>query len=115
MPNPKPKAESEVDPFYLDVVFPDPKNILRNIPLAVEDIAQDCLFVFDANALLTPFRVGKDSINDIQRVLQVLSNAKRLLVPAQALREYAKNRTARILDAYEHVQRFMTQIQQSPT
>lgn len=50
------------------------------------------LVVLDANVLLAPYRTSAAALDEIKRIYAKLKREGRLLVPAQAAREFAKNR-----------------------
>lgn len=85
--------------FYLDTIFPDSK-FLRNIYMAYSEIQNSCLFVLDANILLSPYSVSEKSFDDIKTIYTKLRTSNRLFVPFRAVQEYARNRGNRIKDLY---------------
>lgn len=109
-PKSKPESDEAYDPLVLDKTFPQPERILKTVHPSTKEIASDCLFVLDANTLLAPFAVGKDSLADVDRVFRSLVKEQRLYVPAQAVREYARHRSRKVAEVYEHLKRRMTAI-----
>lgn len=104
----KKERPKDFDPFYLEQIFPDPKLILTYTPPPIAEIAKDCVFVLDTNALLAPFSIGKDSFTELADILRKLAKAKRLAVPAQAVREFAKNRADKIREVHTYVLKLTT-------
>src|SRR4051812_48340415 len=76
------------DQWRLEKIYGDPASILIK-PAKVNDLLDDCVFVFDTPALFTPYESNKATIVEIERVLKPLAEKKRLLVPERALREFA--------------------------
>ncbi len=63
----------------------------------------DCIFVFDANVLLAPYEVGQESVDNISEIYMRIANSNRLFAPAQAVREFGKNRTRKIADMHDQI------------
>ena len=63
------------------------------------------LFVLDANALLAPFGVGKVGQEEIARLYSALREHGRLYAPEHALREYLRNRSQKIADMHDRLNR----------
>lgn len=65
---------------------------------SVEQVKNKCLFVLDTNALLLPYTTSSKSIDEIKKVYAKLIKEKRLFIPGQVAREFAKNRPEKIKD-----------------
>lgn len=63
------------------------------------------LIVLDTNALLVPYRVGKQSLEDIKSALAEYKAQGRLVVPAEVALEYARNRPEEIKKAYDAIEK----------
>lgn len=61
------------------------------------------LFVLDTNALLVPYGTDPASLDAIRATYTKLLSENRLIVPAQAAREFAKNRPERLKVAYDQL------------
>ena len=97
------QSNSEFDPFILDKIFPDPLLALSHCPPSLAELCKDCLYAFDANALITPFQIGGKSSGDVTKVFKTLSGQDRLFAPHRALQEFVKNRTKVLADVHAHL------------
>jgi hypothetical protein len=111
----KPEKPTDLDPFIIEKTFPQPEAILSTVHPAVSDIAKDCLFTLDANALLVPFNVGADSFSDIEKVLRQKVKEDRLYVPAQSVREYARHRSKKVADVHDYLKNLLQLLDGLPT
>jgi hypothetical protein len=92
-----PVKESSTEIWTLEDVFPDVDRLLSpSEPVTAAD--DDVLVVLDTNALLLPFRVGKQELPQINGVYEKLIGAGRLFVPARVVREFIKNRDGRLAE-----------------
>ncbi|MDC6379923.1 PIN domain-containing protein [Pseudomonas graminis] len=82
--------------FRAQRVLPDAVKAfsLRSRPLA--EAIGDADIVLDTNALLIPYGAGAASLNQIIDILSRLANENRIYLPAQAAREFVKNRPNKI-------------------
>jgi len=110
----KPSKPANYDQFIIEKVFPSPESLLKTVYPPLNELLKDCLFVLDANTMLAPFLVGKDSLQDVAAVLKQLVEKDRLFLPEQAIREYARHRAAKIADAYGHIKQCLSEIPQKP-
>ena len=62
----------------------------------MEEIKNECFVVLDTNVLLVPYTVSKTSLQAIRNAYLQLIELKRLVVPGQVAREFAKNRPNKI-------------------
>src|SRR5205807_1282360 len=63
-------------------------------PLA--DVSRGGLVVLDANALLFPYATSKQSLETIKKTYRKLAVEKRLVIPGQVAREFAKHRSEKL-------------------
>lgn len=87
------------DPFYRDKVFPDPLAVFSFLPEPLDKIKDTCLVVIDTNALLLPYKVGKETLYDLSIVYNQLAHENRLFIPAQVAREFAAWRFPKLTEA----------------
>ena len=80
--------------------FPDARTLLQAQFERVENVFQDCVFVLDTNALLVPFSIGKESIEQIRQTYDKLVSDGRLTIPGQVVREFAFNRPNKLSELY---------------
>ena len=95
----------EYDPFITYSVFPDARSVfaLRLKPL--EEAKESAIVVLDTNALLVPYSIGKESLDQIGATYRYLVETERLIVPGQVAREFAKNRAQKIGEIFQQLSR----------
>lgn len=98
-------GNEKIDIFISNNVFPKPENIFKTPRRNLEDIKNDCIVVLDTNVLLLPFTLNSKSLLEIKDVFQSLVAEGRLFVPAQVVREFAKNRPGKLTDVYQKLSR----------
>ncbi|WP_141620092.1 PIN domain-containing protein [Myxococcus sp. AB036A] len=91
--------------LILDSVYKDPESVFSFQPKTLGEIKSTALIILDTNVLLLPYKTGKDSLGQIKKVYQHLAQEKRLIIPGQVAREFAKNRTERLKDLYQQISR----------
>jgi rRNA-processing protein FCF1 len=96
---------SNQDIFINNKVFADAKDIFSATVQPVSEIKADCLFVLDTNALLLPYTTSSKSIDEIKKVYARLVSGKRLFIPGQVAREFAKNRPEKIKELFQQLNR----------
>src|SRR5688572_21487729 len=99
----KEEQKNESDPFVLRSIYPDPLALLSAKSFSPTDLAQDCIFLLDTNVLLAPYRVGMESVRDVEKIYKALVQHKRLFVPVRALREFLKNRVSALRESFDQV------------
>lgn len=102
---------AEIDNFWLSEVYPDAGSSLDFCQAPVEQIRDNAIVVLDTNVLLLPYRLGAQSLQEIQKVLSQLTSGDRIFLPAQAAREFLKNRAGRVRDVLRDLERQASQIQ----
>jgi hypothetical protein len=98
-------APTHSDPSYLHQVFPNSETVFDRKQEPIADIKNDCLVALDANVLLLPYQMNKVSLQEVGKVYATLNQAGRLLIPAQAAREFAVNRASKVGDIVSHLRR----------
>lgn len=84
-----------IDPWLLEEVYPNAKDIFTAYtPPAVSE--DKVIIALDTNALLLPYRMNPGNLEAIGKVYKDLSDKKRLVVPARAVREFAKHRDRKL-------------------
>ncbi|AFZ57672.1 DUF4935 domain-containing protein [Anabaena cylindrica FACHB-243] len=104
-PNQGKSEQSEVDIFIANRIFPDATSLFANVLKPVEDIKDNAIIVLDTNTLLVPYTTGTNSLNQIQKIYRELVQNNRLIIPAQAAREFVKNRPTKIAEVYQQLTR----------
>ncbi len=64
------------------------------------------MIVLDTNVLLAPYIIGKeDLLEQCRETYGSLARAKRLIVPGQVVREFARNRQEKLAELYQQLSR----------
>jgi rRNA-processing protein FCF1 len=101
--------------FIANTIYPEAEAIFKAQYKPLEEIKDDCYVVLDTNALLVPYTTGKDSLDQIKRTYTTLLRSKRLVIPAQVAREFAKNRANKITEIYDQLSKKRDKIQSLET
>jgi PIN like domain len=100
----KEKLEKEnFDIFIANSIYPEASSIFTTHLRSLEAIKDDCYIILDTNALLVPYTISKDSLNQIRQTYQNLVERDRLVIPGQVAREFAKNRATRLSELYREL------------
>ena len=98
--------------FKKRAVFTNPTDAFTFKLHSIEDIKNECLFVVDTNILLLPFATGVKSLTAIKTVYESLVADNRLFLPAQVVREFLDNRSQKLSDMNESLQKKLNQTYQ---
>lgn len=93
------------DIFIANTIYPDVEGLFAFSPKSLAELKKDALVVLDTNTLLLPYSIGPNSIKEIKQTYQKLARQKRLFIPGQVVREFAKNRTLKIAELYQQFNR----------
>jgi rRNA-processing protein FCF1 len=99
------KSEDGYDIFIANTTYPEAKAIFSHVISSVNEIVGDCLIVIDTNALLVPYKTGKESLEQIRKTYESLTKADRLFIPGQVAREFARNRAEKITELFQQFSR----------
>jgi hypothetical protein len=88
--------------------YPDTLGILNGEQINMPEFCKKSVFVFDTNSLLVPYKVGKESLNEITRIYQSFSGSDRIFVAAHSLREFAKHRSDKISELFTEVDKTLS-------
>lgn len=102
-PNNDSSPDASVSPFALQNVFPDAQGIFTARYRTVDEIKDSCFVALDANVLLLPYKLAEVSLPDVIDVYRPLAAAGMLAIPAQAAREFAKHRSAKIAELVQYL------------
>ena len=91
------------DIFINNKIFTDAGEVFRTSGKKPIDIKDDCLFVFDTNTLVLPFTTSSESLDEIKKVYTKLINEKRMFIPGQVAREFAKTRPEKIKEVFQQL------------
>jgi rRNA-processing protein FCF1 len=99
------KNENQVpfDIFIANSIFPDAELLFSSYIKPLKEIKSTALVVLDTNALLVPYNTGKESLSQIKETYRKLVQNKQLVIPGQVAREFAKNRTNKILELFRQL------------
>lgn len=78
--------------FSLEDAIPDAYGSLSFFGLPISEAIRTADVFLDTNTLLLPYGAGANSLDQIVTALKKLKNENRLFLPAQAAREFIKNR-----------------------
>jgi rRNA-processing protein FCF1 len=95
--------KGKFDIFIARSIYPDAASVFTTHVKPLNEIKDDCYIVLDTNALLVPYNVGKESLAQIKTTYSALIAQKRLIIPAQVAREFAKNRANKIGELYHQL------------
>lgn len=98
-----PDSRGELDAFVLRDVFPDPHDLLAFQRGSVESAIKIGFFALDTSALLKAYGLSDSSLAGVGAIYRDLVEARRLVVPSHALREFAHRRPERIKQLYQQV------------
>lgn len=92
-----------LSPMWSKTIFPDARGVFTAAQRSTDEIKSTCLVVLDANVLLLPYKMEGVSLSEIVKVYQPLVKAGRLVIPPQAVREFAKNRSEKVGDMVKYL------------
>jgi len=94
---------SDKDIFIINKIFPNAKDIFAVSGRPTSEIKNDCLFVFDTNSLILPYTTSSESLDEIKKVYTKIINEKRLFIPGQVAREFARIRPEKIKEVFQQL------------
>lgn len=99
------KTTEELDPFVVNDVYPEAESIFTADLKPLGQVKDDAVVVLDTNALLVPYSIGKETLDQIRRTYEGLVSLQRLVIPGQVAREFARNRASRIGELFQQLNR----------
>lgn len=115
-----PKKEQSADRrdiFVANSIFPDAAAVFTAKPLTLDEVKDSACIVLDTNPLLVPYASGAQTLAEIETTYRRLLAAGRLLIPAQASREFARNRVKKLAELHQKLFRRRSELkpfQQGP-
>ena len=91
--------------FNKKEIYPSPKDSFSFVLEPISEMKDEALVVLDANVLLLPFTTNIKNVQAIKELYTRLSKSDQLFLPAQAVREYLDNRSTKIADINESLQK----------
>ncbi|NMA74823.1 MAG: DUF4935 domain-containing protein [Bacteroidales bacterium] len=96
-------GDKKIDPFILYRTYPNVQDMFVNKAGTVEEVKNDCVVVLDTNILLLPYTISNSSLQEIKSVYEFLAKDKRLFIPGQVAREFAKNRPLKLAELHQQL------------
>lgn len=79
-----------IEHFLTKRLFEDPLAFVTTPAPPLKELVKTALIAFDTSALVTLYKVSQESIADIAKILRPFVTEKRLFIPKQVLREFAR-------------------------
>ena len=83
--------------------FPDASALFSFRPKKIGEIKDECFVVLDTSVLLVPYTIGPKTLQEIKKTYKMLANEKRLFVPGQVAREFARNRANKLSELFNQL------------
>ena len=99
------KKSADPDIFVANNSYPDAAGLFFDGYQTLEQVRDTCLVVLDTNALLVPYGISKNGLSEIASTYKQLADSKRLVVPGQVAREFARNRPVKIAEIFQAISR----------
>lgn len=93
------------DIFVYNKSYPEARGLFFDGYQTLEEVRDSCVVVLDTNALLVPYGISKSGLSEIASTYKSLADSKRLVVPGQVAREFAKNRPVKIGEIFQAISR----------
>lgn len=90
--------------FWLTDLYRDARALFSYTPESMDQIKNEAFVVLDANVLLAPYEMNSASMSAIDKIYGDLSKSNRLVVPAQAAREFYAHKSQKIATLTEKLQ-----------
>jgi hypothetical protein len=84
-------SDAEIDPFFLERVYPDPAPLFRAHKVASAN-EKSVLVALDTSALLLPYQIKSANVTEVGKAFDRLFEEQRLFVPGRVVREFTKHR-----------------------
>src|SRR5215472_12349359 len=94
----------DYDIFIAQTIYPNARSVFAFLQ-TLEQVKDACLIVLDTNVLLTPYIFGgrEDLLEQFRKTFKPLSSQKRLIIPGQVAREFAKHRASKLAELYQQL------------
>jgi rRNA-processing protein FCF1 len=99
------KSLSVPDIFIANEIYPDAAGIFAAQYRGLQSVKDDCLVVLDTNTLLVPYTIGPKTLGVIHGTYSRLVKGKRLIIPGQVVREFAKHRSSKLAELHQQLNR----------
>jgi DNA-directed RNA polymerase specialized sigma24 family protein len=95
--------KTQTDKFVLQDVYPDAAAVFSARVEPLSTIKDSAAVVLDTNVLLVPFAVSPQTLRDIRTTYATLAADRRLFVPGQVAREFARNRAIKLAELHQQL------------
>jgi len=102
--------QDKLDIFIANYIFPEAAPLFSTFVKPIAEIKNDAIIILDTNALLFPYNIGGESLVQIKQTYKNLVLNAQLLIPGQVAREFANNRTNKILQLFQQLTRKQSSI-----
>jgi len=102
-PNKTTDKKAAYNKFILTDVYPAAAAVFALAVRPLAEIAPTALVVLDTNVLLVPYTIGPKSFDDIRASFERLKEQKRLIVPGQVAREFARLRGTKLAEVFHQL------------
>ncbi|MCC6393527.1 MAG: DUF4935 domain-containing protein [Bryobacterales bacterium] len=99
------------DIFVGNKVFPEASAVFTSRSQTLTEVLKTACIVLDTNALLVPYGIGAQTLAQVEATYKGLLNEKRLVIPAQVAREFARNRVTKLSELHQRLSRRRSQLQ----
>ncbi|MHC8358278.1 PIN-like domain-containing protein [Pseudomonas sp. LB3P81] len=94
--------------------FSNPELIFSRDWKDVHKLKNTCIVTLDTNVLLAPYKLRKESINEIEKIYKELKNQKRIFLSKQAAREFAANKSTKLSEIHNSIYDRKVKLKQLP-
>lgn len=101
MPKDSKVSSGSKESVGLSSIFPNASELISADFTNVTEVLNDCVVILDTNALLVPYNIGPQSLEQIHANYSRLAQSGRLVVPGQVVREFVSNRPLKLAEIYK--------------
>lgn len=94
--------------------FASPELIFSRDWQDVDTLKDTCIVTLDTNVLLAPYKLRKESINEIEKIYKKLKAQQRIFLSKQAAREFAANKSNKLSEIHNSVYDRKVKLKQLP-
>jgi hypothetical protein len=84
-------------------IFPDAKSVFAVTLKPLDQLKDKCIVVLDTNVLLVPYTINPKGLGEVEKAYDALLKQKRLVIPGQVAREFAKNRPNKLSELHHQL------------
>lgn len=94
--------------------FAKPELVFSHSWKTIDEIKNECIVSLDTNILLSPYKLKKESIKEIEKVYKRLQAENRLLLSKQAVREFAANKPIKLSELFQNLYERKIKLKEPP-